>query len=275
MSTAQVSGKGWVAAIALAGALLGAIPAPAQSSRTELVQVQPPMQQIESPDASLSAADLEKRGDQFRANKAYFDAVDYYRAALAKNPQSATLYNKIGITELVSQHLRDAEKNFERALKIDRGFADAYNNLGVVEYLRHKDGKAVKYYQRAIAARPDTASYFSNMGTAYFAKKEWKKCIEAYSHAVELDPEVFQSASVIGVSGEISAPKDRARFSYFLARLYAKQGLDDLSLEYLRRAMEAGYKGIGEVYQDAEFTQLRKDPRFVQLMASPPVSVPE
>ncbi len=38
--------------------------------------------------------------------------------------------------------------------------------------------------------------------------------------------------------------------------------MTDRSLEYLRRAMEQGYKGIGEVFRDPEFEKLRADPRF-------------
>ena len=41
-----------------------------------------------------------------------------------------------------------------------------------------------------------------------------------------------------------------------------------------RSAMEAGYAGISDVYKDEEFSQVRKDPRFVELMASKPVGVP-
>ena len=50
--------------------------------------------------------------------------------------------------------------------------------------------------------------------------------------------------------------------------LYAKMGLSEQSLEYLRKAMEDGYKDLKNVYRDVEFAQLRKNPRFTELMAS-------
>ena len=60
-----------------------------------------------------------------------------------------------------------------------------------------------------------------------------------------------------------------------MAKLYAKMGATDRCLEHLRRALEEGYKGIGDVYKDAEFAELRKDPRFAELMAARPPAIPE
>ena len=62
------------------------------------------------PDASV--AELEKRGDTLRAEKAYLDALDYYRAAIAKEPNNAKLYNKIGINELQMARFNEARKDF-------------------------------------------------------------------------------------------------------------------------------------------------------------------
>jgi hypothetical protein len=73
----------------------------------------------------------------------------------------------------------------------------------------------------------------------------------------------------------MSSPEDRAHFDYVLARLYAKIGDAEHSLLYLRRAMEEGYKGIGNVFKDAEFASLRKDGRFTELMAARPLGIPE
>jgi hypothetical protein len=39
--------------------------------------------------------------------------------------------------------------------------------------------------------------------------------------------------------------------------------------------MEDGYKDIKNVYKDNEFSTLRKDPRFTELMASKTPAIPE
>jgi len=245
-----------------------------QHSSEQVEVYPPPLRRADTPPADATGVDLEQRGDTLRAEKSYLDALDYYRAALAKQPASARLYNKIGINELQMARFSDARKDFERAIKCDRQFADAHNNLGVIFYLQKKYGPAIKRYQDAIKLREDSGSYYSNLGAAYFSKKDYVRASLAYNQALALDPDIFERTSHNGVLAQMSSPSDRARFYYVLAKLYAKSGVSDRSLQYLRRALEEGYKGIEDVYKDAEFAGLRKDPRFTELMAARPMAIP-
>jgi len=226
------------------------------------------------PSNSMSTAELEQHGDDLRTQKSYADALDYYRLALRKQP-TAVLANKIGIVELQMARFPEARKSFEKSIKLDKKYGDAYNNLGVIYYLQKKYSKAIKYYDKAIKYREDSASFHSNLGTAYFADKKLEKALPEYNRAMQLDPEVFEHRSTTGISAQMSSPEDRAQFSFVLARMYAASGNLDRSLEYLRKAIEDGYKGIDAVYQESEFATLRKDKRFSELMASRPVSIPQ
>lgn len=246
----------------------------AQSAPSEQVQVgPPPLHRAEPPQSETSAEDLERKADELRSTKYYLDAIDYYTAALQKKPNDHVLFNKLGITELLLQRYKEASKNFEHAIKANRRYPDAYNNLGVIYYINKKYGKAIKEYERAIELNNQSASYFSNLGAAYFSKRQFEKAVTAYHQALQLDPEVFERVSHSGISAQMSTPEDRAHYDYVLAKLYAKMGAADRSLQYLRRAMEDGYKHIDSVYKDAEFAGLRKDPRFTALMASKPPAI--
>jgi tetratricopeptide (TPR) repeat protein len=246
-----------------------------QSPPAEQVQIAPPVRHVDAPSPTASAEELETRGDELRAEKFYFDALDYYRAALVKKPNSPQIYNKAGITELMTQHYRDAGKCFERAIHANRDYADAYNNLGVIEYEAKKFGRAVHRYKQAIKIQPGSASFFSNLGAAYFAEKDFVPAVTAYAQALQLDPEVFDRTSHTGVSAQLSSPDDRAHYDYVLAKLYAQIGSAERSLEYLKKAIEEGYKKVNDVYKDPEFAVLRKDSRFTELMAAKPQSIPE
>ena len=231
---------------------------------------------VQPPSATATARELEKSADELRQEKLYLDAIDYYREALKRSPANlAVLHNKIGITQLQMGRYPEAKKSFERAIKSDKNYPDARNNLGVIHYIQKKYGRAIKEYRKAIALREDSASFHSNLGTAYFARKEFEKAAAEYQRALDLDPDVFEHRSLAGVSAQMSSPEDRAYYNFVLARMYAKAGNLDRALNYLRKAMEEGYKEIGKVYEENEFAGLRKDPRFSELMASKPLAIPQ
>jgi tetratricopeptide (TPR) repeat protein len=238
--------------------------------------VSPPgLRHADPPSPTATPEELEARADQLRSEKAYVDAVDYYRVAIKKSSKNARLYNKAGIAELMIQRYHDASKDFDKAIKLDKTFADAHNNLGVIHYQEKKYTKAVKEYEKAIQIRDDSASFYSNLGAAYYMQKQWEPATEAYGKAMQLDPEIFGRISHNGVSAQLPSPEERAKFDYLVAKLYAKLGDQDHSLQYLRRCMEEGYKGIDDVYKDPEFVGLRNDTRFEQLMAAKPPAIPE
>jgi tetratricopeptide (TPR) repeat protein len=249
--------------------------ATAQLSELDQIQIAPPMSQVKPPSQDASAVELEKQGDELRAEKAYLDALDYFRAALAKQPDNPPVWNKIGIVNLLLQRYREAAKDFEQAIKRDRKFAEVYNNLGVVEYERKKYGAAIKQYKKAIALSPDSASFYSNLGAAHFARKDFEHASEAYTVALHLDPLIFERTSHTGISAQMSSPEDRAHYDYVVAKIFAKMGDSDHSLQYLRAAMENGYAGVNEALTDPEFADLRKDARFTDLMKARPVAIPE
>jgi tetratricopeptide (TPR) repeat protein len=260
---------------ALLALLLLLLAAPALLAQEGEPAAAPPVPpRVEPPAASATARELETRGDELRAQKLYLDALDYYRAALRKSP-TPVLHNKIGLTEMQLMHLKEAKKSFERAIKADRKYADGYNNLGVIHYLKRKYGKAIKQYRKAIALRENSPTYHLNLGSAYFSKRDFERARAEYTLALQLDPDIFEHRSQVGVTAQMSSPGDRAHYSFLIARMYAGAGDLERSLLYLRRAMEEGYEKIDDVYKDEEFTALRKDPRFAELMASRPAAIPQ
>jgi len=235
----------------------------------------PLIRTIDPPSADAKLEDLEARADQLRSAKLFLDALDYYRAAMAKAPNSARLLNKLGITQLMMLRYREARKSFDQCIKADHQFADAYNNLGVVFYEEKRYGAAIKQYHKAIGIDSTSASFFSNLGAAYFSKREFEPAVSAYQHALELDPDVFERTSRGGVQAQLHSPEDRARYDYTVAKLYAKMGFSDRSLEYLRKAKEEGYKDFNNVFKDVEFAEVRKDRRFTELVAAKTPGLPD
>ncbi len=225
------------------------------------------------PDGSASAADLEQQGDQLRAEKRYLDSIDFYNVALKKHA-TALLWNKEGMSYLLLQHPDRAAKCFDQAIKLDKHAPEGYNNRGYIDQMNQKYDKAIKYYTKAIKLRQDDAVFYYNMGSSYFGKHDYKTAAQQYKTAFALDPDIFIRVSRIGVMAQATSPEDRAAFSFMVAKMYAQAGDVEHSLEYLRKAMENGYKDIKKVYTDSEFATLRTDKRFEELMAERPQAIP-
>jgi tetratricopeptide (TPR) repeat protein len=237
-----------------------------------VVQTPEQLRRVPPPPDDLTAAELETRADQLRFEKNYADSLDYYHAAMKKQ-ESATLHNKAGIAELQMLRYDEAKKSFERAVKLDSKYADAHNNLGVIHYVKRNYRRAVKSYSKAIKLHDDSASYHSNLGTALFARQDFGKAAQEYMRAMELDPEIFDRTSQNGVSAKLGSPADRAHYNYVIAKTFASRGDTEHCLLYLRKAMEDGFPGINDVYKEAAFAAVRRDPRFVALMESKPLAI--
>jgi hypothetical protein len=64
--------------------------------------------------------------------------------------------------------------------------------------------------------------------------------------------------------------EERAKFHYYLAKMYAKSGRNELALQYVRKALEEGFKERNKLTEDPEFQALRDTPEFKELLALEP-----
>jgi tetratricopeptide (TPR) repeat protein len=113
---------------------------------------------------------------------------------------------------------------------------------------------------------PGSASIHSNLGTAYFARKKYKEAFEEYQTALSLDPEVFEHRNSHGVLLQERSVDERAKFYFYLAKTYAKSGQTDRSLQYIRKAIEYGFKERTKFAEDSDFKAMQQLPEFQELM---------
>ena len=209
---------------------------------------------------------LEQRGDLYMARKMYREAVDVYRQALPQ-AKAFVVANKIGIAYHQMQDFRAAKKSYDQSLKLNPKYAEARNNLGALAYAQRNYRGAIREYQRALKLSPDSATIYSNLGTAYFARKNYDGASKAWQKALSLDPEVFEHRSSAGTILQERTVEERARFSYFLAKTYAKAGLTDRALFQIRKSLEEGFKDRKKYLEEPEFKDLQELPEFKELMA--------
>jgi len=197
----------------------------------------------------------------------YREAIDVFREDKSKN---AVISNKIGIAYHQMQQLDNARKYYQLAVRYKPDYAEAINNIGTVYYARKSYGKAIRYYQKALKYAPNSASIYSNMGTAYFGRKKYDEAMKTYQIALKLDPNVFETHGSYGVLLEERNVEERAKFHFHMAKLYAQTGRNDLALQYLRKALEEGFKDKKKMAEDPDFQAMRDLPEFKELLALEP-----
>jgi len=211
----------------------------------------------------------EMRGDIFMARKMYIQAIETFREGSDKDP---VLMNKIGIAYHQLMQLDNALKSYQLALRLKPQYVEAMNNLGTVYYAKKNNRRAISWYQRALKVAPEepkSASIYMNLGTAYFARKRYDDATKSFQVALRLDPDVFERHGNFGVMLEERSVEDRAKFHFHMAKLYAQGGRNELALQYLRKALEEGFreKKLGE---EPEFAGMKELPEFKQLLTLEP-----
>ncbi len=239
----------------LAGCSLCAQPTTSSFASSGLTNAAPP-----APKPELS---VEMRGDIYMARKMFREAIEMYQSMPADSPIT---WNKVGIAFHQLGQLTIARKNYERSVKLNSNYAEAINNLGTVAYAQKSYRRATNFYKKALLITPESASIHSNLGTVYFARKKYDDALVEYQRALTLDPNVFEHRGSQGTVLQERSVEERAKFHYYLARLYAKGGQTERAIQYLRKALEEGLKERDKIASEDAFELLRDNPEFQTLL---------
>ena len=230
---------------------------------------QPAQSAVPQPQAASAASKLtpDELGDVYMARKMYREAIEAYGEGSKKNP---VLVNKTGIAYHQLGQLDKAKKYYEQAIKLNPKYSEAHNNLGTVYYATKSLRRAVSAYKKALRISPNSPSYHMNLGMAYFQRKMEKEAMAEYRIALQLDPDVFEKRGTFGVVLEERSVEEKAKYHYAMAKLYAQGNRTDLAIQYLRKALEEGFKDKKKLEKDPEFQAMRRSPEFKELLALEP-----
>jgi tetratricopeptide (TPR) repeat protein len=211
----------------------------------------------------------EMRGDIYLARKMYREAIEAFHEGPQNDP---VLWNKTGIAYHQLLQLDLAKKNYEQALRLKPDYVEAMNNVGTIYYAKRSYRRAINWYDKALkkAAEEKQASIYMNLGTAYFARKKYEDATKSFQVALRLDPEIFERHGNFGVMLEERNIFERAKYHFYLAKLYAKTGRDELALQYLRKALEEGLREKDKLVQVPEFATIRNSLEFKELLKLEP-----
>jgi len=229
----------------------------------------------------------------YNLGRAYFDSGRYdqceaaSKAALQYDPEmvygrtnlglSATV--NLGLAYLNLGKLKEAEHCFRRNLLLT---ASSYFNLGLSLHRQEKYEEALQNFLRAVELVPDDAEYWDLVGNAYLELHQLDDAQKALEKAVEIDPSYPLASYDLGVvfsrmkgreSEAMKLFKQAIHLNpegplpyYAIACLYSLQNKRKTALDYLRKAIQRGFKNREHVDNDHDFDSLRDDEEFQKII---------
>ncbi|MCZ6879348.1 MAG: tetratricopeptide repeat protein [Acidobacteria bacterium] len=215
----------------------------------------------------LTAYRLMAEGDQmFVDGREHFALLKYLEASRL-NPYHEVIFNRLAMAFSRVRQFRQADEAVKRAIRLEPEYPFAHNTRGIIYLATRYNRQAIRSFKEAIRLKPEEASFYLNLGHAYVRDDEYQEGMRTYQMALQIDPEIFQRTDVIELSYEFADAANPERF-YQMARIFAELGDKDTCLEYLGKALSAGFSDSRRLMSDAAFEKLREDTEFVKLIAS-------
>lgn len=109
--------------------------------------------------------------------------------AVEKSPNKARTHTALGLALKDALRLKEAEQEFQTAIRIDPADGRAYLNLGLLYDGQGKIDEAIQVTQKAIQLTPRLADVgYNNLGLYYLKKGKTKEGLAALQKAIEIRP---------------------------------------------------------------------------------------
>lgn len=192
------------------------------------------------------------------------------------------------VVHWLRNRLSDATESFEAAIRLDPGSFEAHYLYGMCCYSNGMAERGIEAFGRVAELRADDfqapnlrAALCHATGRAAEARAGFERGLRLAARHLELNPDnvrarYFMARALVGV-GRTEEGLERARETlelaptdamvlYNAAAVHAVAGCVDDALDYLERAIDAGFGYRPDLVHDPDFTALRGRPRFRRLL---------
>lgn len=197
-------------------------------------------------------------------------------ATTAAAPKEAMKHVDKARSEWLSRNANGAERELEKAVKIDPQFAEAWYQLGKLQQMKNENDKALASYQKSAAADPKFVSPYEGIAELSSLQKKWQDVANATDAALKLNPEgtpqlwYFNALSKYNLGkideAEASARKSMAmdpqhlapNTEQLLAVMLASQGQLEEALKHLQNSLTYVKPGPNADLIKQQIAQLEK-----------------
>jgi len=175
------------------------------------------------------------------------EALAESRRALEIEPLSAIINRIYGDCLVNARRFDDAIEQYRKTLEIDPNFATAHYFLARAYEGKHQYDLAVDEFVKSPEVIGFTAADLARMKEAY-AKGGWNSYLQT------------------GLAQTLENARKGHQPSFVPARIYARLGQKDQSLNYLEKSLQEHDYRVRLIKVSFEYDSLRSDPRFTDLL---------
>ena len=232
--------------------------------------------------APLSVRGHNNLGNALALQGKFKEAVGHYSEALRIAPHDVEAHYNMGKILIWQGDLNGAIGHLSEALRLRPGYAEAHNNLGAALALQGKFKEAVGHYSEALRLRPGYAKAHYNMGNALMREGNFEEAAGHFTEALRATPRDAGIHNVLGVAlakagraedaighyhEALRINPDFSAACYNIACLYATQNRTEESINWLRKAVEKGYKNRNLLKTDEDLDNIRGAAYYKRLVA--------
>jgi TolB-like protein/Tfp pilus assembly protein PilF len=224
------------------------------------------------------------------------DEADLERAdeasqkALELAPELAEAHSSRGNALSLQERYDEAEQAFETAIRLDPMLFEAHYFYGRCCWQQSKLREAAKHFGRASEVRPEDFQSIALLGSVYNSLGEPDKVLEYHHRAIEvienyldLNPNDARAlylggGALIGTgetdkglewaSRAVEIDPNDTGILYNVACIYSQAGRIEEAIDYLERAVAAGFAQKEWIVNDGDLAPLRSHSRYLTLINS-------
>ena len=210
------------------------------------------------------------------------EAYQYIQKALESDPEFAEAHNSMGALLLNKGNIEKAIKHFRAALQIRPDYESAKKNLKKANENKEKYQRAIEMLAMKLGTSLSDPDLYYRFGKLCQSQGNLNMAIRSYQQTLAIQPNHIRTLN--RMAGLHAGKDDYVQAIYFYERmigiradlksayyniacLYAKQNETELSLDWLEKALDKGYKNWEQIHNDNDLQATRKTVRFKKIAA--------
>jgi len=201
------------------------------------------------------------------------DAIRYYLEAMRLEPERVESHNNLGLTLIRKGEIEAAIGYFKLALQIKPDHDASRKNLALASKINRQITAAVTQMLAALKFSSDPATWEPSLNGLSETKKNLNRLIAQYRKSLQLQPgfsdiAIEEFAIIADVKKEyekylpvlmkiIDRQPDNAAAFFHVASIYARQGKEHESAQFLKKAIQKGFNDWDLIRSDQDLDNIR------------------